>query len=196
MTTADPDEAPPAEIGPTPTCGDASHGPTGGCPAWEFGCVGWAGLGNLNATGHCLVAPTTGSVQASVDGAGFVASQVVSYLDGSTIGLSARLGDAQVVLFVPATIGVHDCAGPYSLAGIAYFAETAASLTTDFRSVTVAGIQPVCSVTVTDVGDVGQPLVGSFAATLVQWRYDPASGPPATLALANGSFSVVRAATQ
>lgn len=126
-------------------------------------------------------------VQAKIAGVDFVARAAVAVVDHGMISLSAQDGDPLVVLYAPAAIGTYDCATGH--AGVAYFAGRELGTPVDFRSTPVLDERPICSLTVTRLGTVGEPIEGSFSATLVDWR--PVQGPRGTLAI-DGTFLVTR----
>ena len=177
---------------PTASCAQGPCSACVGCAVWEFGCFGWAGYTNLNSAGYCVASPAQGTLQATVGGVDFVAAQAVAVVDSGNIAISARAGDELVVLFAPATAGVHDCASQLSSGALAYFAVGEIGPTRDFRSPRQDAPVPSCSVTVTTVGEIGQRIEGSFAATL--FEHNLAS--QASLDVANGTFSVERVVMQ
>lgn len=159
---------------PPPACGAGVCSECVGCSLASGLCMSLE-AGFAVGIGQCH-ARSQGSLVADDGPAPFVATAVAAVANDSYMQISGTAGAGHTLAMqVPAQLGSFECASTtaawfvyYSAAGVAWN-----------RPVSD---RPACSVTVSALGAVGAPIEGTFTIAF------------GTTVLANGSFSVVRAA--
>jgi hypothetical protein len=168
---------------PTPTCGQGGCSCCVGCAQRDGLCFdpGW---GFTLGVGECVAPPAAGTLQAMVGANAFVATEVAAAVDGAAMEISARTAGQTIAFVVPAAVGDYDCTAPATILSFAYYDATA-----EYRNRPAVDTRPACTVRVTNVGNVGERIEGSFAVTLAL------NAPtPTTLEITAGMFSVQRVA--
>jgi hypothetical protein len=122
---------------------------------------------SITVTGYtCTASSAGGTFAADVEAAPVTAGERAAAVVGSYVEIEAR-GVETFALLVPATPGDYSCAD-------------ATKLDYDAGNAAVAASASTCAVTPASIGDVGQPVTGTFSATV------------GATSIANGTFSVGR----
>jgi hypothetical protein len=162
---------------PAPHCGQGTCQCCVSCPIFDGLCFG-PPAGISLGIGQCVASPVAGSVDMRIGSAAFSATQVAGAVVGGEIEVSGTTDTQALTLVLPAAPGTYSCSDPSQAMQMTYVDPTGTYRNQAGRA------RPVCTATVTSVGEIGQRIEGTFSVTL--------TAGSATLELTNGAFSVER----
>lgn len=160
---------------PTPACGNATVCPCCvGCNLASGVCMSLDSDFNFG-TGQCT-ARSQGSLTADDGDATFAATDVAAVANDAYMQISGTAGGGHTLAMqIPAQLGSFDCTAS-TAAWFVYYSAAGVSWNRPVSD------RPACSVTITAIGAVGEPIEGAFTIGF------------GTTVLDNGTFSIVRVA--